>query len=406
MGWLLFAMLGIPGATLLLISTVTLPGFLISLAILSFVAGWALLLARKPLRSLPRLLGCTSLTVGTLLIGTVWNKAPRPRTDSESFNALVPGVSSNDDGTARFHSWSPSSLVPEIDQQLMGARLVAWMDPLIDAPMAKRLRDLNRRVYEEMKRDAGFRNLPSSLGICYTEMFARRAPTGHRFVYLPKQAASSKESPLPVILFLHGSLGNFQGYLWVWKRLADANGFAIVAPSHGVGEWRNDGGLAEIRTALEFCRSQPSFDATRIYLAGLSNGGAGITHAIPHLSDAFAGFIYLSPVIDPAKLAQPSLGDSLRGTPVLVVTGANDNRVPADYVASGVENLKSQGAEVTFHVIPDEDHFLIYSQPDEVMTRVDEWLARTAGPVKMRTVNARKAEAESMRLHPTPPGPD
>ncbi|MCB1079829.1 MAG: prolyl oligopeptidase family serine peptidase, partial [Verrucomicrobiae bacterium] len=256
------------------------------------------------------------------------------------------------------------------------SHVFTWLDSRIDAPKARQIRDLNRRIYDEMNRDGDFRRLPSSLGICYTEMFTGRAPTGHRFVYLPKAAATAKDHPLPVILFLHGSLGNFQGYLWVWKRLADANGFAIVAPSHGIGEWRNDEGLAEVRSAFEYCRAQPGFDASRIYLAGVSNGGAGITHAVPHFPGAFAGIIYLSPVIDPEKIADAAFGEALRGTPVLVITGATDIRVPTDYVTSGVDALKRQGADVTYNVIPDEDHFLIYSQPDEVMQQVGEWLSQ------------------------------
>lgn len=184
----------------------------------------------------------------------------------------------------------------------------------------------------------------------------------------------------PAVILLLVSTVTVQGTLisaaiWVWKQLADATGFAIVAPSHGVGEWRDDAGLAEIRSALEFCKSEPGFDASRIYLAGLSNGGAGVTHAVPHLPGAFAGLVYLSPVIDPEKIAKAPFVAALEGAPVLVITGDSDNRVSVDYVRSGVENLKRQGAEVTFDIIPNEDHFLIYSQREEVMEKVEEWLS-------------------------------
>lgn len=378
MGWLLAALIAIPAVILLLVSTVTTSGVLISAAIIASLIGWALLLFRRASGILTRVAGYGCLIAGVFLFLATWMRAPRLRIEPSSSAGLAPGVHSRYDGTARFRSWTPSSLVPEIDQQLMGSRLFTWLDPLIDARSARRIRELNRRVYDEMSRDDGFRQLPCSLGICYTELFTGRTPTGHRYLYLPEAAARSREHPLPVILFLHGSLGNFQGYLWVWKRFADANGFAIVAPSHGVGEWRDDRGLEEIRSALEFCQTEPGFDASRIYLAGISNGGAGITHAIPHLPGAFAGIIYLSPVIDPAKVAAPGFVDALHGAPLLVITGAIDNRVPTEYVTSGVETLRQAGGDVTFQVIPDEDHFLIYSQPDEVMKRVGEWVSRTS----------------------------
>lgn len=377
-GWLFAAVIAIPAVILLLVSTVTMSGVLISAAIVVSLIGWALLLFRRASGILTRFTGYACLIAGAFLFLATWMRAPRLRIEPSASTGLAPGVYSKYNGTARFRSWTPSSLVPEIDQQLMGSRLFTFLDPLIDAQGARRIRELNRRVYDEMNRDDGFRQLPCSLGICYTEMFTGRTPTGHRFVYLPDATARSRERPLPVILFLHGSLGNFQGYLWVWKRFADANGFAIVAPSHGVGEWRDDRGLEEIRTALEFCQNEPGFDGSRIYLAGVSNGGAGITHAIPHLPGAFAGIVYLSPVIDPAKIAAPGFVDALRGARILVITGAIDNRVPTNYITSGVETLKQEGAEVTFHVIPDEDHFLIYSQPDEVMERVGEWVSRAS----------------------------
>ena len=59
------------------------------------------------------------------------------------------------------------------------------------------------------------------------------------------------------LVFLHGGLGNFQGYWALWKRFADATGVAIVAPTFGSGNWSGDGGLESIEQARKFCVNHP-----------------------------------------------------------------------------------------------------------------------------------------------------
>lgn len=101
-----------------------------------------------------------------------------------------------------------------------------------------------------------------------------------------------------------------------------------------------------------------------------------MTHAIPHFPSTFAGLIYLSPVMDPAKIAAVDFESGLGKAPVLVITGAEDNRVSQEYVAGGVNALRSLGSSTSYEVIPGEDHFLFYSQPNVIVELVENWLRR------------------------------
>lgn len=201
-------------------------------------------------------------------------------------------------------------------------------------------------------------------------MFLPGERSGHRYLYLPS-SDSLETSKRPVIVFLHGSLGNFKGYLWTLKPLADRLGVGIVAPTFGAGEWRTEKGLRTILETITWCRSQPSFDSDKIILLGISNGGGGITHALDSLeSDSIAGLVYLSPVMDPEKISAKHLSD----TPALVISGTNDRRVSHAYVSQGAQALEESGISIRLEFVEAEDHFLLFSQPEAVRTILAKWL--------------------------------
>ncbi len=278
-------------------------------------------------------------------------------------------------GNTRFVCWSPSQLVPEVDQHLLGSHLFRWIDPNIDAAKAAEIRRSFLSVYEPMRRDADFHRLGNALGQCYADMFLGRVPTGHSYVYRPKSAAGEH---LPVILFLHGSLGNFKGYLWAWKAFADAEGFAIVAPTYGQGAWHQPGGLAAIESGLKICRNEPGIDASRIYLAGISNGAMGVTRALLHDSTPYRGILYLSPVLEENLATTPQFIRACREKPVLVISGQEDRRIPVRMLQPIAEKLAESGIDAEFHFVPGEDHFLFFSQPERVWEKLRPWLERGA----------------------------
>ncbi|MCB1062877.1 MAG: hypothetical protein KDN20_08160 [Verrucomicrobiae bacterium] len=369
--WLLATIPFLVVTGLLLISTVTLAGFLIATGLLFFWFAIPELLEKRDVPSPFRPYFISAAGLG--LIGLFIAGILAPREPSKPLNA--PGLHSEYSGTARFHFWSPANWVPEIDQLLMGSRLFTAFDPFLDRTQSRQLRQTIRKVYASLKQDENFRDVPGELGQCYRHAFSGRAPQGHRYVYLPNDSPrKADDEKMPVVIFLHGSLGNFKGYLWLWKSLADNHRMAIVAPSFGIGEWRSSAGMSEVAATIRYCQSRPEFDSSRIFLAGISNGGAGVTHAAPNHGKEIAGLIYLSPVIDPELITEERYSPILKTTPVLVISGSADRRVPETYVQRGIDNLRSLPLSVEAHFIPDEDHFLFFSQPERVLGLIDDWL--------------------------------
>lgn len=66
-----------------------------------------------------------------------------------------------------------------------------------------------------------------------------------------------------------------------------------------------------------------------------------------------------------------------RDRPVLVLAGEADERVSCSYVAKRIANLQAAGVSVTHKAYPSADHFLFFSQADEVLDDISHWLAST-----------------------------
>ena len=239
---------------------------------------------------------------------------------------------------------SLANLVPEIDQLKLGTYIFPRMDPYIDAARADRIRRLFMNVYRDMQQSEEFHRLGSAMNYVYRDMFLGSRPGYHYYQYIPMTRPPGDK--LPVILFLHGSLGNFKGYLWVWKKFADEHGYAIVAPSFGQGNWYLPGGLDTIEQARRHCLAHPRLDGKRIYLAGLSNGGTGLTRAIAANGADYAGFIFISPVIENDIIMTPQFLAGCSGRRILVIHGRDDERIPAIRVEESVALMKKQDVHV------------------------------------------------------------
>lgn len=275
-------------------------------------------------------------------------------------------------GTARYARASPANLVPEIDQLLLGTRVVPLLDPLMDEANTRELRRGVEEVYGAMRHDAEFERLGSVMNLNYRDILLRDRPTGHFYEYIPSAATGR----VPVVLFLHGSLGNFRGYLWVWKAMADAGGFAVVAPTFGAGNWDQPGGREAIERMRRYCTEHPRFDPSRLYLAGLSNGGRGACIGAAAAPADYRGLILISPVIDPDLLASPSFVAAWRNKPILVLHGQADNRIPVAYVEGAIAAMKQAGLRVDSQIYPGQTHFLFFTIRAEAGRLITEWLKR------------------------------
>jgi predicted esterase len=271
----------------------------------------------------------------------------------------------------RFPRFALTNIIPEAEQVNLGFLVSPYLDPIITSEQAGRVSDFTLDLYREMEHDPYFQRLGSAMGWAYAELGGRPFDVGHYYLYVPD---NRDDGPLPAIVFLHGSGGNFKSYTWAWAKFAEKYGFVIIAPSFGFGNWSRSGGLAAASRALEDAATVIELDPNRIYLAGLSNGGLGVSGLAAVLPEQFQGVIFISPVMDPEIIGSAEFLDAWQQRPILVITGDADRRIPIGYVDNRVAELRAGGVEVTYIPYPDEDHFLFYSQLTSVLDDIANWL--------------------------------
>ena len=273
-------------------------------------------------------------------------------------------------GGEAFARWSPTNLVPEVDQLALATHFVWLVDPILTRSGAARLRTAIRAVYAPLDRDPAMRALGSAMDDALLD-----ADRGRLFVCTPPHAPGER---LPAVIFLHGSAGSWKGYFALWCEVARRERFVVVQPSFGFGDWHRPGGLAAIEAARVYALTHEPVAPSQIFLAGLSNGGRGVTRVMAAGPPAYRGVIALSAVLEPTVLDTPNVAAHWRRVPMLVVHGARDDRIPTDYLDEGIAALREAGLDLRVEIVSDEDHFLIFTRPHVTFDTIGRWIAAHA----------------------------
>jgi dipeptidyl aminopeptidase/acylaminoacyl peptidase len=220
--------------------------------------------------------------------------------------------------------------------------------------------------------------------------------TVHAWLALPEGA--SAESPAPLVLWIHGGpLGSWNGWSWRWNPwLLVAKGYAVLLPdpalstgygatmiARGWGQW---GGapFTDLMTMTDAVVARPDIDETKTAAMGGSYGGymanwvAGhtdrfrciVTHASLWAIDQFQGttdapgyWIKEWGLLaeHPERYAEWSPHHFLKSitTPMLVIHGDKDYRVPISEALRLWWDLQREGVESSYLYYPDEGHWIL-----------------------------------------------
>jgi phospholipase/carboxylesterase len=186
-------------------------------------------------------------------------------------------------------------------------------------------------------------------------------------LYLPPQYAH--DTPIPLVLLLHGAGGAGARVAQRFRTYADELGIAFVAPDSTAVSWdRNDRLVSDVEfidraLAVAFRRVNTTPDGLRI--GGFSDGASyslsvGLTNG-----DLFARILALSP-----GFLAPALP---RGTPEIYVThGTRDEILPIDIASRQiVPMLQRAGYRVDYHEFDGK-----HETPPEITRPAFAWLIK------------------------------
>ncbi|RBY91141.1 S9 family peptidase [Blastococcus sp. TF02A-30] len=236
--------------------------------------------------------------------------------------------------------------------------------------------------------------LPGTL----TEVRATAADGAEVQSWLVLPEGASAATPAPLLLWIHGGpLMSWNSWSWRWNPwVLAARGYAVLLPnpalSQGFGQdfvrrgWGEWGGApyTDLMAAVDAAEQLPEIDETRTAAMGGSFGGymanwvatqtdrfkAIVTHASLWDLDSFTGTTdaayywekeWGDPLREPKRYEQNSphrYADAIR-TPMLVIHGDKDYRVP---ISEGLRlwyDLQKRGVPSKFLYFPDENHWVL-----------------------------------------------
>lgn len=363
-----------PVSALLLLKCVTWPGRMFAIGALLLGAAPALAWLRP---GSPRLRRAGGIAFALWLLITLGLILVSPNGRPLTPNARVQNRYS--DGGWHYPRFSLGALLPEIDQFLLGFQLVPMVDPLFTLQQARSVSGLTRNIYAELEADADFHALGSVMPEAYNAIWGRPFDHGHYFLYVPPHL--DRKRPAPALVFLHGSGGNFKAYTWLLSKVADERGMVLIVPTFGMGNWRPQRSAQVVTAALDDAARAVPIDLSHVHLAGLSNGGLGVSYvAASEAGRRFHSLIFLSPVCDERALNSQEFSTQARDKPVFIITGQEDDRIPLPYVQTCAGLMKSAGAHVEMSAYPGADHFLVFSHRQRFLEQLSDWLWRQSVP--------------------------
>ncbi len=194
-------------------------------------------------------------------------------------------------------------------------------------------------------------------------------------LYLPESYGKDPAKKWPVILFLHGmgERGNNLELLKIQplpKTLDLQKDFPsiVISPQLPLDKRLWDDLIDPLKELLDQVRSHYTVDQQRVYVTGLSMGGAGTWNFILRYPQYFAAAV---PIAGAYKFRSKEIPENIcdiKNLPVWAFHGAKDKSVEAWQTEILVDTLKACGSTLRFTLYPEADHvqswILAYADPE------------------------------------------
>jgi dipeptidyl aminopeptidase/acylaminoacyl peptidase len=269
----------------------------------------------------------------------------------------------------------------------------------VDAPPAPVRLDARRA--DQQPRPLPGPGEPPSLPSRVEEVVTRSVDGAEVRSWLVLPTGASAAQPAPLLVWIHGGpFSAWSGWHWRWNpHLLTQRGYAVLLPdprlstgygrAHAYDAWNDWATLpsADILAATDAACARPDIDGERTAAMGGSYGGymsnwlaghtdrfrAIVTHASLWAMDEMHGTTDYGPFME-REFGSPVTefetwmaqsphrsADAIR-TPMLVIHGERDRRVPAGEAVRLWTDLQLRGVESKLLTFPDENHWILKPQ--------------------------------------------
>jgi predicted peptidase len=186
-------------------------------------------------------------------------------------------------------------------------------------------------------------------------------------VYVPPEY--TPERAWPVILFLHGSgergrdgfLQTDVGIARAIRRNRELCPAIVVMPQCRSGQWWQDEMLAMALRCVEETSREYHCDRQRVYLTGLSMGGAGAWRLGSRMPEAFAALVpicgfWSRPEVSTPPAELEAAATRLARLPIWCFHGGADPAVPVERSRELVEAVRAAGGDIQYTEVPEAGH--------------------------------------------------
>lgn len=187
-----------------------------------------------------------------------------------------------------------------------------------------------------------------------------------------------RETPAPLIVMLHGAGGTGEGVI---SRMALAEEFGVILlgpDSRSEQTWdmilgRFGPDVDFISEAVSSVKRRCAIDASRITLAGFSDGASYALSLGIGAGDVYSRIIAFSPgILQPRATLRPGSGQAKGKPRIFISHGTDDNILPIDVTSHlFVPRLKQQGYDVTY-----EEFQGRHTVPPDIARKAFEWNAK------------------------------
>ena len=173
----------------------------------------------------------------------------------------------------------------------------------------------------------------------------------------------------PLLIFLHGSGGNFKSYQYWFSQEAKTLGIHMAFPTWGLGTWSPNKLETRLLKLIQHLKQNKNFNHDSIYICGLSKGSMTGLKALALGKIKINGFISLSGV----SLLSDKQIFSLSATPIYFIHGSKDERSNSHYC----QNIATSLIELNQHTKFEEysgNHTIIKVHTKPIVRSILNWI--------------------------------